>query len=384
MFKKSLRILAVIPFLSILFLLGFSSPSRAATFKSESYALTESEIVEENLYINGETVQIDGVVDGDLLVCSESLTISGTVTGDLYSASSTVDISGNIYGSVFVAAQNVKLSGSVARNAFIGSAFFDMSGSVGKDLVVFTGNSTVTGKVTEDIKVFSSRSNISGTVKGEVLVYAPYSKINESLVEGEIYENVDTTTQDTTTESISFGKSLKKGIFNQMISINIFSTLLGFVSMYIVGIILIYLAPVKTLQIEKKVIGSLQEFLFSFLVGLAILVVIPVPIIILGITLIGTPLAILISGLLIFAMFFGTIWVESAIGYKILSTVDKKDNKRLLSLLVGRGLSTVVNFIPIVRGLYKMILSTVAVGAIVRTKYDAFPNKGKKKKKSKK
>jgi hypothetical protein len=154
--------------------------------------------------------------------------------------------------------------------------------------------------------------------------------------------------------------------------------------MYIVGIILIYLAPVKTLQIEKKVIGSLQEFLFSFLVGLAILVVIPVPIIILGITLIGTPLAILISGLLIFAMFFGTIWVESAIGYKILSTVDKKDNKRLLSLLVGRGLSTVVNFIPIVRGLYKMILSTVAVGAIVRTKYDAFPNKGKKKKKSKK
>jgi cobalamin biosynthesis protein CobD/CbiB len=169
-----------------------------------------------------------------------------------------------------------------------------------------------------------------------------------------------------------------------MISINIFSTLLGFVSMYIVGIILIYLAPVKTLQIEKKVIASLQEFLFSFLVGLAILVVIPVPIIILGITLIGTPLAILISGLLIFAMFFGTIWVESAIGYKILSTVDKKDNKRLLSLLVGRGLSTVVNFIPIVRGLYKMILSTVAVGAIVRTKYDAFPNKGKKKKKSKK
>jgi hypothetical protein len=380
MFKKSLRILAVISFLSILFLLGFSSPSRAATFKSDSYALTESEIVEENLYINGETVQIDGVVDGDLLVCSESLTISGTVTGDLYSASSTVDISGNIYGSIFVAAQNARLSGSVARNAFIGSAFSDVSGSVGKDLVVFAGNSIVTGKVTEDIKVLSSRSNVSGTVKGEALVYAAYSKINESLVEGEIYENVNTTTQETT----SFGKSLRKSLFSQMVSINIFSTLLGFVSMYIVGIILIYLAPVKTLQIEKKIVSSLQEFLFSFLVGLAILAVIPVPIIILGITLIGTPLAILISGLLIFAMFFGTIWVESAIGYKILSTVDKKDNKRLLSLLVGRGLSTVVNFIPIVRGLYKMILSTVAVGAIVRTKYDAFQGKSKKKKKSKK
>jgi hypothetical protein len=380
MFKKKLKILVAVPLLSILLLLGLSRPSSAATFKNESYALTESEIVEENLYINGETVQIDGVIDGDLLVCSENLTISGTVTGDLYSASSTVDISGNIYGSVFVAAQNVKLSGSVARNAFIGSAFSDVSGSIGKDLIIFAGNSTVTGKVTEDIKVFSSRSNISGTVNGEALVYATYSKINESLVEGEIYENVNTTTQETT----SFGKSLRKSLFSQMVSINIFSTLLGFVSMYIVGVILIYLAPVKTLQIEKKIVSSLQEFLFSFLVGLAILAVIPVPIIILGITLIGTPLAILISGFLIFAIFFGTIWVESAIGYKILSTVDKTDNKRLLSLLVGRGLSTVVNFIPIVRGLYKMILSTVAVGAIVRTKYDAFQNKSKKKKKSKK
>jgi cytoskeletal protein CcmA (bactofilin family) len=383
MFKKKLKILVAVPLLSILLLLGLSRPSSAATFKNESYALTESEIVEENLYINGETVQIDGVIDGDLLVCSENLTISGTVTGDLYSASSIVDISGNIYGSVFVAAQNVKLSGSVARNAFIGSAFSDVSGSVGKDLIVFAGNTTVTGKVTEDIKVFSSRSNISGTVKGEALVYAAYSKINESLVEGEVYENIDTTTQETTTRTSSFGKSLRKSIFSQMVSINIFSTLLGFVSMYIVGVILIYLAPVKTLQIEKKIVTSLQEFLSSFLIGLAILAVIPVPIIILGITLIGTPLAILISGLLIFAMFFGTIWVESAIGYKILSTVDKTDNKRLLSLLVGRGLSTVVNFIPIVRGLYKMILSTVAVGAIVRTKYDAFQNKSKKKKKSK-
>ncbi len=381
MFKKKLKILAIIPILSILFLLGLSSPSRAATFKSESYALIESEIVEENLYINGETVQIDGVIDGDLLVCSETLTISGTVTGDLYSASSTVDISGNVYGSVFVAAQNIKLSGSVARNAFLGAAFSDVSGSIGKDLVVFAGNSIVSGKVTEDVKVFSSRSNISGTVKGEALVYSAYSKINESLVEGEIYENIETATQDTVNSNTSFAKNIKKGVFNQMLSINIFSTLVSFVAMYIVGVILIYIAPVKTLQIEKKVIGSLQEFLFSFLIGLALVVVIPVPILILSITIIGAPLAILISGFLIFVLLFGTIWVESAIGYKILSTVDKKDKQRLLSLLVGRGLSTVVNFIPIVRSLYKMILSTVAVGAIVRTKYDAFQLKGKKSKK---
>jgi hypothetical protein len=80
---------------------------------------------------------------------------------------------------------------------------------------------------------------------------------------------------------------------------------------------------------------------------------------------------------------FGTIWVESAIGHKILETSDKKDPKRLLSLLIGRGLTTVVNFIPIVRGLYKWILSMTAVGAIVRMKYDAYKGSKKKTKKSK-
>jgi cobalamin biosynthesis protein CobD/CbiB len=163
----------------------------------------------------------------------------------------------------------------------------------------------------------------------------------------------------------------------------VFSTLIGFVAMYIVGIVLIYLAPVKTLKIEEKVVGSTKEALFSFLVGLGITIVIPLPLILLAFTLIGLPLAILITAILLFATFFGSLWVESAIGYKILSKAEKKDPKRFLSLLVGRGLTTVINFIPIIRGLYKNILNMVAIGAIVRMKYDCYKN-NKKKSKSKK
>jgi len=58
------------------------------------------------------------------------------------------------------------------------------------------------------------------------------------------------------------GKHLRKAFMG----INVLVTLVSFVAMYIVGIVLIYLAPVKTLKIEKKVIGSTQEFLYSFLV----------------------------------------------------------------------------------------------------------------------
>jgi hypothetical protein len=386
MFKQKLRVIGLIPILSIIILLGFTLPTKAAQFETgNDYTLTETEIVEENLYIEGQVVEIAGVVDGDLLIGGETVTISGTVTGDVYIAANRIDISGNIYGSTFLAGSNVSISGSVARNSYIASMYTDISGSVGKDLTVFTADNSITGRVTEDVRVFSSRSNISGTVKGEALVFAGKSTINQELVEGEIYENIGKGEEKTKRDikvnvpKSNIGDVVRKGFFG----INVFSTLIGFVAMYIVGIVLIYIAPVKTLQIEKKVIGSVQDFLFSFLIGLGIVVLIPLPLILLSITLIGGPLAMLIGSVIIFLTIFGTVWVESAIGYKILSTTEKKDPKRLLSLLVGRGLTTVVNFIPIVRGLYKTTLSMVALGAVVRMKYDSFKVKKSTKKKSK-
>jgi cytoskeletal protein CcmA (bactofilin family) len=338
--------------------------------------------VEENLYISGGTVEISGVVDGDLIAGGNTVTITGTVTGDLYAAGSKVDISGNVYGSTFLTGQTVDVSGSIARNSYITSMFANISGNIGKDATIFASNSSITGKVTEDVRVFAGRSVISGSVKGEVLVYSGTSTVDEELVEGEIYENMEIEGKkmknlENDIQPRRIGAWAGKAFFG----INVFSILIGFVSMYIVGVVLIYLAPVKTLKIEEKVTDSLQEFLFSFLIGLGIFVIIPMPLIILSFTLIGTPLAILIIAVLLFASIFGTVWVESAIGQKILSTTDKKDPKRLLSLLIGRGLTTVVNFIPIVRGIYKWVLSMTAVGAIVRMKYDAYKEvkKGRKK-----
>jgi hypothetical protein len=379
MFKHKLKVLGFIPILAILLLLGFTTPSRAAQFENGDYTLEESEIIEENLYVKGGSVDIVGVVDGDLIVSGETVNISGTVTGDLYTAAATVNLSGNVYGSAFLAGQDIEVSGSVARNSYIAAMLSDVSGSIGKDLLVFAANSTVPGKVTEDVRIFASKSTVSGMIQGEATVNAATSTINPEVVEGKVYENIDNENEETTTQPLRRNK-VGNLLTESLLEVNIFTTLIGFVAMYIVGIVLIYLAPVKTIQIEEKVTGSFQNFLFSFLIGLGTFVILPLPLIILAITLIGAPLAILIIGILIFAAIFGRIWVESAIGHKILSTTDKEDPQRLLSLLIGRGLTTIVNFIPIVRGIYKFVLSATAVGAIIRMKYDAFKTKKVKKK----
>ena len=385
MFKQKLKILGVLPILSILLLLGFVTPTKAAQFIDENtYTLEQTEIVEENLYIKSDIVDISGVVDSDLFIGANTVTVSGTVTGDLYIASNNIDITGNIYGSTYLAGSNIDIGGSIARNAVIGSLYSDKSGNIGRDLTVYAGRSTITGRVTEDVRVFASTSTISGIVKGEAMVFADNTTINQELVEGEVYENIEV---GEVTEALSDGFSVDmyrwdmgKHFRQAFMGVNVLVTLVSFVAMYIVGIVLIQLAPIKTLKIEKKVIGSTQEFLYSFLVGLGIVVLIPMPLFILFFSGIGTPLAILITGALIFASVFGSLWVESAIGYRLLQETEKEDPKRYLSLLVGRGITTVLNFIPIVRGLYKTILNMTAIGAIVRMKYDAYKSsKGTKK-----
>jgi hypothetical protein len=386
MFKNKSKILRVLPILTILLLLGFITPTKAAQFENtDTYTLEQTEVIEENLYINSEIVDISGVVDSDLFINANTLTLSGTVTGDLYVSANNVNLKGNIYGSTYLLGTNINIDGSIARNAFIAALSTDITGNIGKDLTVYTGRSNISGKVTEDVRVFAGNSTISGTVKGEALVFANESLINQELIEGEVYENIEVGEMtkafkdgfDLDINSFNIGRNLRKSLMG----INVIVTLVSFVGMYIVGVVLIYLAPVKTLKIEEKIIGSTQEFLFSFLVGLGVTVLVPLPLLVLMFTGIGTPLAILITGALLFATFFGSLWVESAIGYKILLSADKKDPKRLLSLLVGRGITTVINFIPILRGLYKSILNMVAIGALIRMKYDCYLSGRNRKKK---
>ena len=48
-----------------------------------------------------------------------------------------------------------------------------------------------------------------------------------------------------------------------------------------------------------------------------------------------------------------------------------KEYRPYKSLLVGRGLSTLISFIPVVSSIYKTVLVCTAMGAFVRMKADA-------------
>ena len=76
--------------LASLFALLFTSvvyvkESKAAEVSFEdNYILNEGTTVNDNLYIYGDSSEIEGTVNGDLVLMGKSLTINGTISGDVY------------------------------------------------------------------------------------------------------------------------------------------------------------------------------------------------------------------------------------------------------------------------------------------------------------
>ena len=366
MFK--LKSIYILPILSLLLLFIFPKGEvNAAKIEIGDYNLDKQSIVEDDLYISGDSIVINGVVDGDLVAVGQNITLDGTVTGDIYLFGTTVTVAGNIYGSGIVAGSSVVISGTLRDNVYIAAMMADLDGSFNKDIAALTGTFKLNGTVADDVRVASGQVISTASVGGDFLIGGDNYTVEENSISGDLIAGNDNafSRKDNEDEELNFTRS-------DFLGFNIGLTIVNFLGMYIVGILLIYSAPVKTLQIEKKIISSWEELLKSYAIGLVRLFTIPIPLFLLILTFVGAPLAFLIIGILIFLAVFGTVWTESAMGQKILQLSKKKDNGRFVSLLLGRSVSVVVRLIPIIRELYSLSLILVTVGAVVRTKYDAF------------
>lgn len=374
---KFKRLLLVVPLL-VVFGLVLPNGVNAAEFKTGDYTLEKEEILEDDLYVGGDTVIISGIVDGDALVSGNNITVDGTVTGDLYVAGNLVSVQGNVYGNVFAAGSNVTLEGTYGGNVLVGSAIANISADVSKDLMVGAWRVTLDGTVGDDVRVGSGELISEALVGGDFILSSDSHNVEEIDVTGElVIDEVDAVEIETP----EIDTTILDNIF---VGFSFVSAIIGFIGMYLVGAFLILAAPTKTYQFEKKINSSWEDALKSFAIGLLVLFGSGIPLFVLLITGVGTSLAVLIIGILFFLTTFGVVWAEIAIGGSILGLFDKKDDKKFLSLLVGRGVTVFVKFLPFLRLFYSVVLMSMTVGAVVRSKADLFREaKVKTKKKSK-
>lgn len=375
--SKRLFGLLAIPLIALL--LGFLMvmPANAAKFVMTDYTLAQDETISEDLYLTNTNTEINGFVQGDLIVGASSVKVTGTVTGDIFLFGTDITFTGNTFGDIYAFGNNVSIQGVVKGSVFTSGTVINVNGDIEKDLNLLAMKATLDGTVSDDARIAMGEGTIQSIIQGDLLISGERYTLQEENVTGNIYtasviENI----------AEEQGVNLKADTDQTQASVfenKLFNALFAFCSMSLVGYILIAMAPVKTGKLMSKIIGSKKDLLLSFAIGLGILVLSPFLILLLTVSVVGAPLAIFLSGILLFLTIFGKLWVETAFGQEILTLFKVNGYRPFKSLAIGRFITVCIGLIPIFGWIYSLVLSAIATGAFVRMKIEYF-KVGKKKK----
>ncbi len=167
-------------------------PVQAAEFRQDGL-LESDEVIDDDLFIGGDTVDINGEVNGNLLVSGNVVTLNGKVNGNaiimgnsihvtedaevdgnLFVGSATLTIAGRVTGSVFSGSASLLLNGTsdIGRNVYYGGYSLETAegSQIKKDLFAGIYQAMLKGSIERDIKAGAGAFELSGSVGRDVNV----------------------------------------------------------------------------------------------------------------------------------------------------------------------------------------------------------------------
>ncbi len=317
-----------------------------------------SETVDETLVVSAGNVHLDGVVEGDLIVATERLHNAGTLRGNLYAFARRLEICGTVTGSIVVISEESDLDGAIAGSAWLATDRLEVgpAGRIGRDLAVFTNEIALAGRVERDVFVAGDRVEVRGEIGrdlaarwgaervtlldaarigGDVDAWlhdpAQLERAAGARVAGEVRTHERESARD---HYLAAFRSPRFWAFHAWF----------FVAAFLFGLLVHAFAPwLLELQI------STTRQLFSTLgMGFVALVVTPIALLLLVLTLIGIPVAILGLFAFLVAFYLAEIVVAAWIGRWLLPPRTASTFSFGRTLLVGLAVVVAAEHIPFV------------------------------------
>ncbi len=130
------------------------------------------DVVNDDLYLFGEEVRIDGHIRGDLTIFARYVEIGGVVDGDLMVAAQVITITGGIGDDIRMAGQVLTLRESArAGDDIIGFGYSFLMGkgvNVGGDIIFYGYQLKVDGRVNGNLTGAMDRFELNGAIDGNV------------------------------------------------------------------------------------------------------------------------------------------------------------------------------------------------------------------------
>jgi cytoskeletal protein CcmA (bactofilin family) len=369
MFGPMRRGLAIL--LVVLVVLLTATPVLAAEVRSgDTLTVASGEVIDDDLYITGGEITVDGTINGDLVAFGGAITVNGSVNGGVIAAGGTVVLNGKVSRAVRAAGGDLSISGTVGGDLVVagGQVKVTSTASIGGDVLLGAGSVRIAGPVRGYIKGGSGDVVLSSEVGEDVelgvgrLTLASTAVIRGDLTyisEDEASVQPGSQVMGQTTHQLPEARPEKLAP-----AFGIVGKVLGFVMALIVGIIIILVARRRAASIADSVRDKPWQSLGW---GTLVLIATPIAILLVLITVIGIPLGLIGLALYLIALYLAQVFVALTIGSLILRRSAADENQGLLigALAIGLAILSLLGLIPYLGFFIGLATIIFGLGALV-------------------
>ncbi len=358
-----------------LVLLAVAGPVYALVKADDTIIVKADEVVDDDMFVAGEEVVIEGIVNGDVYVLASQLSVRGTVNGDVLGLAETIDVSGEITEDLRVAGNSITLIGAtIGDSVTVGSNTLSIDGdsTIGGGLIFGGRSLALDGSVGRGIMTGSQTTRVDGPVGSTMRVAAESITIGEdAVIEGNLEYNSE---QEAVIEGEVVGEVIQnegldlstEGVMRWLVvAFNVWA----FLAALIIGGVLMLLFP----GMFRRADTNFRKKPWPA-VGwgtLVLLATMPAAFVLLF-TVVGIPLALLLVLLWILAILFAKYFVGFTVGNALLKYLKKSDKdyapQAYWALVIGLVLYYLLRMVPYV-GIFVRLATTVVGIGIMLTLY---------------
>jgi cytoskeletal protein CcmA (bactofilin family) len=344
--------------------------------QGDSAGVAKGETLADDLYAFGNTVTVDGTVDGDVVAfaqvvvinghvsgsvisAAQTVRIDGTVGGSVRAAGSTVDVGGTVDGDVLAGANQVTVSGEVKRDVAAGAQAVSLTDMVGRNVMTGSESLTIAGKVGGNVQAQSNRVTVAkdGSVAGNL----EYWSAEDASVQGSVAGQTSRHEPQKQAQGPTGAAGMASTVLDAVVAW--IESLLGFL---LLGLLMVYALRRPTEGGSQVVLDRVWPSL-----GVGALVFFSAPMAFIFVFVVGLFFGAWWLAFVLMAAFWllllaGAIVGGLAVGRAILRRFVAADEPSLtISLLVGLTLVWLVGAIPFLGAFVGWVVMLLGTGALV-------------------
>lgn len=347
--------------------------SKAYVVKSSDFIyIAKDEIVEGNLYFSCKSLNIEGQVLGDVIGVSQNIQVNGQISGDLIALSQNISITGQIDGNTRVVSNTLNINGVINKNLnFLGeSILLGENSMIEQDVLLKSINSEFNGKIKGNIHGATNNMLIRGEVDKNVNILIDHKKkkkyyntlqIEESAkISGSLNyragKDANIKSKNVSGEIIK-KEPIKSKNGGSKINKFIYSILSGFLLILLLNYF--FKNKIKNL---KKIITEKNIKLSGY--GAIILFLTPIAILILTITIIGAPIAIISLIIWLILLYLSRLIIAITIGDFIFKFFKKDDVSDYIKIVSGLIISWLLFCLPYIGWIFSLLAIIIGLGSM--------------------